>query len=181
MILSGYKRSRGFTIVELLAGMIIASILVIVIGTIMYSFFLNWKKNRVASELQGDSIFAMDMIGRIIRPVAFSDAVIYSSFAHQTVSTTGSMLEAKDWTVDPPVTRSIYMNGGDLSYNTSYVDASGNTISNTATLILNKVTSLSFTQATGVSDALNATITLQDPQHPDTKSVTSSFVTGCRN
>ncbi len=190
MILSGYRKLRGFTIVELLAGMVIASILIIVIGTMMYSFFLNWKKNRIASELQSDTIFAMDMIGRAIRPAAFSDTAIYNSFTNQTVSVTGSMLKAKDWTpnpdiirstINPEITRSIYLNGGNFYYNMSYVNTLENTVSNIVPLILNKVTSLSFTQTVGISNTLTVTITLQDPQHPDTKSTTASFAIGCRN
>ena len=67
------KDCRGFTIVELMLGMVIAAILVLTMAAILWASFSAWRKNSDAVEIQRDATFAMDMISRAIRPASASE------------------------------------------------------------------------------------------------------------
>lgn len=62
------KKEKGFTIVELMVGIIITSVLVLTIGSMLFYTYVSWFKNCDAVELQRDATIAMDMIARSIRP-----------------------------------------------------------------------------------------------------------------
>ena len=61
-------REKGLTIVELMVGIIIVSVLTLTIGSMLYYTYLSWFRNRDTVELQRDGTIAMDMIARAIRP-----------------------------------------------------------------------------------------------------------------
>jgi len=64
------KKNKGFTLVELMAGVIMSAILAITIGMMLYFSYSNWRTNSEAIELQRDATIAMEMISRAIRPAA---------------------------------------------------------------------------------------------------------------
>lgn len=147
------KDKKGFSIIELMVAMIISSIFVITIGTMLYFSFSNWRKSRVAAELQQDAIFATDMLSRAIRP---------SSFSGITVS--GSTLTIGN--------KSFYLSGKNLIY-----DPDTAVSGNEATIISgSRVASLSF-QADAVSRTVSTSMTLQQGQ----QSASVNFIEGCRN
>ena len=66
--MSNIRKEKGITIVELMVGIIIASVLVLTIGSMLFYSYLNWFRNQDAVELHRDATIAMDMIARAIRP-----------------------------------------------------------------------------------------------------------------
>ena len=61
------KTSRGFSIVELLMGMLASSILALAIGSVMVYVWTGWVRNSASVEMQRDSTLAMRTIAREIR------------------------------------------------------------------------------------------------------------------
>jgi len=59
---------KGFTIIELMVGVVLSSILAITAGVMLYYIFSSWKNNSIAVELQRDATVAIDMMARRIRP-----------------------------------------------------------------------------------------------------------------
>lgn len=68
--------NRGFTIVELMIAILISSILILTAGIMLYYGWKGWHKNSVKMALQGDAIYAMDILDRTIRPVKNADLSI---------------------------------------------------------------------------------------------------------
>lgn len=155
-------KKSGFTIIELLAGIVISSILVIVIGTMLYFSFESWRKGRMMAELESDEIFAIDMIERAIRP-AYSSEIDTSTACKITIGS-----------------KSFYRGNASLAYNVSgpnlIYDPDTGVSSNEIVLIKNRVTLLTFSP-NPVTAFVDTNITLQDSG----KSVTAGFKTGCRN
>ena len=73
------KKSGGFTLVELMAAMVISTILALTGGLMLYHASVAWRKDSEAVELQRDATFAMDIISRAIRPATHSDIDIQNS------------------------------------------------------------------------------------------------------
>lgn len=59
---------RGFTIVELMIALLVSSILILTAGIMLYYGWRAWHRNSVKMALQGDAIYAMDVLDRAIRP-----------------------------------------------------------------------------------------------------------------
>ena len=77
--LSKRRRQSGFTLVELMVGIIVGLILALTLGTMLYYIFVAWRSNSDQVELQRDATFAMDMISRAIRPASNFQISIPSS------------------------------------------------------------------------------------------------------
>lgn len=58
---------RGFTLVEVLAGVLAAAILVLVAGTMLYFSYMGWQRNSNQVDLQQDASAAMGVIARYAR------------------------------------------------------------------------------------------------------------------
>lgn len=73
------RKQDAFTLVELMAGMIVGLILALTLGTMLVNIFWAWRKNSDQVELQRDATFAMDMLSRAIRPASNFQISIPSS------------------------------------------------------------------------------------------------------
>lgn len=95
----GIKRSReGFTIVELMIGMLAAAIFALAVGSVLFYAWLGWKRNTVSLEMQRDTTLAMRVIAKEIRRTPLQDISPGSSLT--CVNTNGTV--------------SITVNSGDL-------------------------------------------------------------------
>ena len=63
-------RTAGFTLVELIAGMLSLSILALIAGTMLVFGYKAWSTNQTAIEVQRDASHAMDMMARAVRRAA---------------------------------------------------------------------------------------------------------------
>lgn len=116
----------GFTIVELMAAVMISSILAVTVGAMLYCAYTNWNKNSKAIELQRDLALAMDMIARVARPASGAD-----------ITASGPSLTV----ISGLTAKSFYLSGNSL-----YYDPDINMPNNEIVLIDNKVVSLSFSK-----------------------------------
>ena len=66
---------RGFSLVELLAAMLAASILAITAGTMLFHAYSAWNDNHNAVNVHRDGRNAMDMMTRAIRAASVSNVV----------------------------------------------------------------------------------------------------------
>lgn len=60
-------RPRGFTLLELLAGIVAASILVLTAGILLRFTYVSWHRMGDSVEMQRDEQIAMDMLTRLTR------------------------------------------------------------------------------------------------------------------
>ena len=95
------------TLVELMLGLVCASILAMVMGSMLYFVQKNWVTNNRRVELQRDASLVMDMLTRRVRR---------STATRVTVTGGGKKIKIKpeDTVVDPIV--QIYRQGQDLIY-----------------------------------------------------------------
>jgi Tfp pilus assembly protein PilW len=61
------KQSDGFTIVELMVGMLAFSVLVLVVGSMLVFGLLGWRDSKESASMQRDAVIAMNIIAREIR------------------------------------------------------------------------------------------------------------------
>ena len=119
------KKAGGFTLVELIAAMVMSTILVLTGSLMLYHSFVAWHDNNDAVELQRDATFAMDIISRAIRPATYSDIDIQNSGLTLVVGS-----------------KSFYLQGSaSLEYDPDDAVTGDETI-----IINNKVSGLSFSQ-----------------------------------
>ncbi|MBN3037932.1 MAG: type II secretion system protein [Candidatus Omnitrophica bacterium] len=116
------RKKRGFTIVELMVGIVVSSILALTAGTMLVFISLSWRRGTDSTELQRDATFAMDMFSRAIRPG-------HTSY----IQASGSTLIAG--------AKSFYLSGTSLWY-----DPDMGTTGDEVEIIKDKVSSLTFTK-----------------------------------
>ncbi len=75
MMQESTKRRGGYSLVELLAGMLAASVLTLTIGTMLYHAYDAWDENHDAVNLHRDARNAMDLMTRAIRVGAVTNVV----------------------------------------------------------------------------------------------------------
>lgn len=69
------KQRQGFSLVELMAGMLAASVLALTIGTMLFHAYDAWDDNHAAVNLHRDGQHAMDLMTRAIRNAAVTNIV----------------------------------------------------------------------------------------------------------
>ena len=63
----------GFSIVELMMGILASSIMALAVGSILYYAWLGWAQNSAAAEMQRDASISMRFIAREIHRSAIDD------------------------------------------------------------------------------------------------------------
>lgn len=117
------KKHSGFTLIELMIGIIISSILALTTGIMIYYSYETWDKSKVAVELQRDATLAMDILSKNIRPSNSSD-----------IQTSGSTLTIGN--------KSFYLvSPGSLLY-----DPNSGVAGDEKVIVNNKVTALVFSK-----------------------------------
>jgi len=71
-MMHGKGQRRGYSLVELLAGMLAASILALTLGTMLFHAYDAWDDNHDAVNLHRDGRNAMDLITRAIRDASMA-------------------------------------------------------------------------------------------------------------
>jgi len=69
----------GFTLVEIIVGLAVSSILASILGALLYYNFLLWQRNTAMTLLQQDASVIMDMLSKKIRSAKDSDITISDS------------------------------------------------------------------------------------------------------
>lgn len=90
------KRS-GFSLVELMAGMLAASIVALSVGSILYFSWVSWKRNNDSVNMQRDASLAMRVLAKEIRSSKMSDIETgsYLKCSNATFNRVGSDLTYK--------------------------------------------------------------------------------------
>ena len=162
------KDKKGFTLVELMAAILIGSILIITVMVISIGYFRVWINNSQQVELQNDAIFITDLISRTVRPAALANITVP---APATVSdntlTVGN--------------RSFYINlaNGMLMYDPD-TTVDGNEIALSPVFVPAAPPATQLFTRTDALKQVTATITLQS-RHDATKTLHLTFSVSCRN
>ena len=78
IVIKKRKNAAGFTLMDLLIGMILGTILAIILGALLYFNFILWRNNKAQIDIQQDSIVIMETFSRVIRPADISTITIPS-------------------------------------------------------------------------------------------------------
>jgi len=128
-------KRKGFSIVELLVGMIAGAILALTAGTIIFYGYLAWRRNSDAVDLQRDGTAAMQMLSRRLREASASDVTVLPE--RITIQTTNAPI-------------SFYRDNNDLEY-----DPDTGSAGDEVTIIAGRVATFAPTNLTvGVSIVL---------------------------
>lgn len=100
------RRHNGFTLVELMVGMLAASVLAITIGSMLFYAYMGWRATRAVSEMERDGSLAMHTMSRVIRGAALRD-IKFKSFPYDKVVISN---------VNNSVEQSFYSSGSSLIY-----------------------------------------------------------------
>ena len=76
------KQRSGFTVMELMVGMIAFSVMVLVVGSMLVFGWLGWRRSAESVAMQRDAVIAMNMIAKEIRmsnlgEISYDSAGIY--------------------------------------------------------------------------------------------------------
>lgn len=90
------NQSSGFTIVELMVSMLAFSVMVLVVGSMLFYGWLGWRRNTESVNMQRDALIAMNTIAREIRNSTISEvsgdsAGIYFAASSPVVVRTSAM------------------------------------------------------------------------------------------
>ncbi len=80
------SRKSGFSLVEVLAGLLAASVLALTAGTMLFHAYDGWSDNHTAVNLQRDGRNAMDLMTRAIRNASSTNVVIQGNNRDFTMS-----------------------------------------------------------------------------------------------
>lgn len=67
------KQSKGFTVVELMVGMLAMSVMVLVVGSMLFYGWLGWRRSMESVGMQRDALIAMETIAKEIRSSNISE------------------------------------------------------------------------------------------------------------
>ena len=73
------KSSSGFTIFEVLVAMLATSILILIVGLMLYVGWLGWRRNSESVNMQRDASLAMRIMAREIRRTPIDEITIGNS------------------------------------------------------------------------------------------------------
>ena len=80
-------KKNGFSMVELLMGMLVSSVLALVVGTTLVFTYKAWIANNLSVQSQDDYMIALELIGEAVRESRLSDIRIGGqSFADNTAA-----------------------------------------------------------------------------------------------
>lgn len=68
MMIKRKNNKNGFTLVELIIGIVISAVIALTAGIMLVGIFLAWQRAESYAELQRDGAFALDIMSREIRP-----------------------------------------------------------------------------------------------------------------
>jgi hypothetical protein len=75
----GADRKMGLTIVELMVGMVAASVLALTVGAIMYYSYRGWASVQSVGNMERDGALAMQAVAKEVRGAASSNVVAVAS------------------------------------------------------------------------------------------------------
>lgn len=68
----------GFTVVELMAGLVATAILILTVGALMWFSAANWRQGNTAVNLRRDAAFAMQLMARAARSSSLTNITVGS-------------------------------------------------------------------------------------------------------